>query len=422
MRDVRAFLVQTLGPGLLFAGTAVGVSHLVQSTRAGASFGLSLVALIIAANILKYPAFSFGPRYAAATGRSLLDGYRRQGRWALLLYAVATVGTMFTVQAGVTLVNAALVIAVFEPGISVISVSALLLVGCFLLLVVGRYPWLDRLMKVIVTALTLLTLVATALVLPRIAWGEMRLWPSAAEWNPALIAFVAPLLGWMPSGIDVSVWSSLWTLAKRGDTRHAPSVSEALLDFRIGYVATALLAVCFVFLGAGVLYGAPLELAASPGAFANQVISLYTATLGDWSRYVIGGCACAVMFSTTLTVMDGFPRALAALVECVRAGEHEPRDGVGRAYWVVLVLLASGALLIIHQLAASRNFTLLIDVATALTFVTAPVVAGLNHRAMFAADVPEAGRPGAGMRWFSLSSVALFGGCALLWLYVQLAG
>ena len=35
--------LKNLGPGLLFAGAAIGVSHLVQSTRAGADFGLGLI-------------------------------------------------------------------------------------------------------------------------------------------------------------------------------------------------------------------------------------------------------------------------------------------------------------------------------------------------------------------------------------------
>ena len=56
------------GPGLLFAGAAVGVSHLVQSTRAGASYGLAMLAIVLLANIVKFPAFRFGPHYAAATG------------------------------------------------------------------------------------------------------------------------------------------------------------------------------------------------------------------------------------------------------------------------------------------------------------------------------------------------------------------
>ncbi len=100
----RSFF-KAFGPGLLFAGAAVGVSHLVMSTQAGALYGLALVGVLILANVFKYPAFSFGPRYAAATGTSLLEGYRRQGKWALVVYALLTVGTMFTVLAAVTSVT-----------------------------------------------------------------------------------------------------------------------------------------------------------------------------------------------------------------------------------------------------------------------------------------------------------------------------
>ena len=39
--------LQKLGPGLLFAGAAIGVSHLVQSTRAGADFGWGLIWAIL---------------------------------------------------------------------------------------------------------------------------------------------------------------------------------------------------------------------------------------------------------------------------------------------------------------------------------------------------------------------------------------
>ena len=39
------WLKKTLGPGILFASTAIGVSHLVQSTRAGAKYGFGLLIL-----------------------------------------------------------------------------------------------------------------------------------------------------------------------------------------------------------------------------------------------------------------------------------------------------------------------------------------------------------------------------------------
>jgi Mn2+/Fe2+ NRAMP family transporter len=38
---------KTAGPGILFASAAISVSHLVQSTRAGADFGLLLARSLI---------------------------------------------------------------------------------------------------------------------------------------------------------------------------------------------------------------------------------------------------------------------------------------------------------------------------------------------------------------------------------------
>ena len=90
------FNLKKLGPGLLFAGAAIGVSHLVQSTRAGADFGFGLVWALILVNLFKYPFFQFGPRYAMATGETLLDGYKKLGKGILVTYFVLTFATMFT--------------------------------------------------------------------------------------------------------------------------------------------------------------------------------------------------------------------------------------------------------------------------------------------------------------------------------------
>ena len=94
--------LKTLGPGLLFASTAIGVSHLVQSTRAGATYGYALLWAILIANLLKYPSFEYGSRYANATGESLIDGYGRFGKWALYLYLFITVTPMFIIIAAVS--------------------------------------------------------------------------------------------------------------------------------------------------------------------------------------------------------------------------------------------------------------------------------------------------------------------------------
>lgn len=431
-REGRSFW-KVLGPGLLYAGAAVGVSHLVQSTRAGAVYGVSLVGVVILSNLLKYPSFSFGPRYAAATGTSLVEGYRRRGRWALVVFGLFTLGTMFFVQAAVTVVTAGLAKAVLgihagpQAGpvaawlASPVGISAGLLLAALGVTGVGGFRWLDRIIKVIFALLTVATVAATVLVLPRVPWGGPWV-PDVSTWDLKTVAFLAALVGWMPSPIDISVWHSLWTLARRRDTGHAPSLREADLDFNIGYLATAFLALCFVLLGAGVMHGAGVQPANSAAGFAAQIIALYTETLGAWAGPILGVAAFGVMVSTTLTVVDGFPRALAALGHVWRAPEAaddagRPQDlAARRAYWVWIVILAVGSVVILQFLLSSLKA--FVDLATTLSFLTGPLLAILNHRSVTGPEVPPEARPSRAMRLYSVAAIVFLWLIALGWVAV----
>ncbi|MDA1075793.1 MAG: divalent metal cation transporter, partial [Proteobacteria bacterium] len=90
----------------MFAAAAVGTSHLVQSTRAGGEYGLSMMLVIIGICALKYPVFRFAAEYAALTGKSVLDGYARQGRGTLWIVLGAVITESLAAVAGVTLVTA----------------------------------------------------------------------------------------------------------------------------------------------------------------------------------------------------------------------------------------------------------------------------------------------------------------------------
>ena len=91
-----------LGPGLLYAGAAVGVSHVVQSTRAGALYGFGLVGFVLLVNLLKYPFFSYASRYARHSGHDLIEGYGRMHRWVLPAFLLLTVATMFPILVAIT--------------------------------------------------------------------------------------------------------------------------------------------------------------------------------------------------------------------------------------------------------------------------------------------------------------------------------
>jgi len=416
----RATWWRALGPGVLFTGAAVGVSHLVQSTRAGAGYGLALLPFVLLALLMKYPAFRLGPHYSAATGHSLLEGYRKQGRWALVVYGLLTLGTMFTVQAAVTLVTAGLFSHLLGLRPAPVLYSALLLGLCAALLAVGRYRWLDRISKAVVVVLAVSTLLATALALPRLGPETLHFWPDFAHFQKTDAFFVVALVGWMPSAIDVSVWQSLWTLARARDSGHRPSVQESALDFHVGYVGTGILAFCFVILGAAVMHGQ--QPAASAGAFAAQFVDLYVETLGPAARPLIALSSFFVMFSTTLTVVDGFPRALSMLAARLRGPEG---DGLAeqdlppqrRTYWLGLVVLGVGSLLVLALLLTSLRA--MVDLATTLSFLTAPLLSVLNHRAVFAVDLPAQDAPSESLRRASLLAILAQGAFALYYLALR---
>jgi Mn2+/Fe2+ NRAMP family transporter len=204
-------IFKKLGPGLLFAGAAIGVSHLVQSTRAGADFGYGLIWALLLVNIVKYPFFQFGPRYAMATGESLLEGYKRLGKGVLAAYYILNLGTMFTIQAAVTAVTAGIAARLLGIDASM-WVSVIVALFCFAVLWRGRYGWLDKSMKIIVLVLSISTLVAVLFALGQNTDVPIlqRLPENTLEWT-FLIAF----MGWMPGPMDISVWHSVWAIEKK---------------------------------------------------------------------------------------------------------------------------------------------------------------------------------------------------------------
>ena len=314
-------LLSRLGPGLLYAGAAVGVSHLVQSTRAGGMFGFELIIAIVIIHLIKYPFFEFGPRYTAATGRNILHGYKKLGTWAVWVYLTMTIATMFIIQAAVTVVTAGLITHIFglhglggfEPQMVAAIISSLLLLICFTLLAGGHYVLLDRLVKVIILVLSITSVAAVIMLL----FDNPGHYESATVFfsfsDTIHLVFLVTFLGWMPAPMDISVWHSIWSESKNESEGKVASMKAALFDFRVGFFGTGLLAICFLLLGALVMYGSGESFEAGGAAFAGQLIGMYQQALGDWAFPIVAIAALTTMFSTTLTLLDAFPALLEEL-------------------------------------------------------------------------------------------------------------
>lgn len=385
-----------LGPGLLYAGAAVGVSHLVQSTKAGAFYGLLLIPVILVTNLIKFPFFEFGPRYAASTGKSLLSAYEQMGKWSVILFFSMSVLTMFTIQAAVTIVTASIASNLFGLGFSLIQWSIILLIICGSIITIGRYAVLDHLMKGIIILLTISTLIAVIFAFQHTHYFNYE--PASFSFESHHIVFLIALIGWMPAPFDITIWHSLWTVEKLKGEGSENNLKKALLDFHIGYWGTALLAIGFVLLGAFSFYGTGNELSPKGTVFVSQLIEMYTNNIGEWSKPFIALAAFTTMFSTTLTCFDAFPRLLPPTTTILfpSLGNYSKR----LKSIVSLIVVGCGALIILQFFISSMGT--MIKVATILSFVTAPVLAYLNYRVINSDLLPDFAKVSPTLLRFSL--------------------
>lgn len=379
-------VASVLGPGVILAGTAIGVSHLVQATRAGATYGLALLVLLIAANLLKAPFFEFAHRYTASTGQNLLQGYYALGRGWLALFAIVTLVNMIAAIASLGLVSGGLA-AHLMPSVGLTSHTwaLLLLSGCTLMVVLGRYPLLDGLTKVLVAVLTVTTLITAFAAAAHGPVGTVS--EPSSPWTLAALPFVVALLGWMPAPIDGSVFPSLWLddLQQRRGSR--VPLADTLVDFWVGYGLSTLTAVCFLVIGALVLHGTDTELSGAPHVFAGQLADAFGASLGAWVVPLVSVGAFAAVFSTTLTCVDGYPRCLAASLAVLTG---RPSD-TARFMTVLVPLVVLAAMIVLWTFS---DFRPLLDTAATLAFVAAPLFGALNLAAIRRVP-PEAAPP----RW-----------------------
>ena len=413
--------VRWLGPGLVLAATAIGASHLVLAPTAGAAFGYGLLWVVLFSHAFKYPAFEFGPRFAVATGRSLLDGYRDvpgPKNWALWIFLAGTVLQGITVLAGVLGVASA-VASVAAPALPLWVWSLTLGLAVAALLRAGGFDGLSGLSKWMLACLALMTAVAFVGRPPGAGFWSGLLVPSVPDGSVLLLA---ALLGWMPTGIDVAVWHSLWALERREDWAERAALREsrrrravgpspaagppavlsvARVDLALGYGLSLGLGVLFVSLGAEVLR--PAGQVPEGADVAITLARLYTDVLGPWMLPVFLVAAFFGMFSTAYGVMDGFPRAFSRTLGLLAGrppGARAPGD-VSRAYWV---FLGTTLLLAVLETALLPDPVLLVTAAAVVSFLLAPITYALNHYCVTRL-APERMRPGRGLRLWSLAGI-----------------
>ncbi|WP_318344025.1 NRAMP family divalent metal transporter [Flagellimonas baculiformis] len=388
-------LLKALGPGLLFASMAIGTSHLVLSTKAGAQYGWIMVIPILLANLLKYPFFEFGIRYTTVTEKSLVEGYLNMGKTYLWIYAFVTLISTFTILAALYVVTAGLFINLFQItvwGAGTISLCLFLFIS--LLLIVGKYRFLETSLKAVISILFIALLITTIMVLQKgpvsIAEGFQR----PKIFNEAGILFLIGLVGWMPTAVEASGWVSLWDMENLKTMKEKPTLKIALQEFNVGYILTAVLAIFFLIIGWMTLYGTGTELSGNAVTFADQLVNLFTVHIGNWAYFFIAVAAFATMFSTCMTAHDAISRVSVDVMQKLFPEKPVFKNTNAFAYTVILMMLVNWMVIMLF----SANMADLVGLATFVSFVLAPLLGWMNLKTVMGKDVPLEQRPGTGLR------------------------
>ena len=397
-------ILKKLGPGLLFAGAAIGVSHLVQSTRAGADFGWGLVWALLIINVFKYPFFQYGPRYAISTGKTLLDGYYKLGKGYLWFYFILNFATMFTIQTAVTIVTAGLASELFGLTENMVIWSVIITVFCSLILIFGKYKTLDKVIKVIIIVLAISSVLALLIAFSNYdnSISIKQIFPRSEG-----LLFLIAFMGWMPAPLDISIWHSIWTLEKNKIQKTKVKIVDSMFDFNVGYITTVILGLCFIGLGALVMYGSGESFSNQGGVFAKQLINLYTSNLGQGAYLIIAIAAFTTMFSTTITTLDASPRAMSKTIQLLFKKEKD-------FYITWIIILAIGTSLIFIFLLSEMGK--LVQIATVLSFITAPIYAFLNYKLVNSDQVPKDLQPSKKLKFLSNLGLIFLTGFTLFYL------
>jgi len=396
---------------------AIGTSHLVLSTKAGAEYGWMMVIPILLANILKYPFFAFGVRYTHVTKKSLVQGYLNLGKSYLWLYAFITLISTFTILAALYIVTAGLFVNLFKVnGTSLNVVSLGLFAFISLILIIGRYRFLENSLKIIVGVLFISLLLTTILVVFKDQAPQVRGFEPLSIFNDVGVLFLIGLIGWMPTAVEASGWVSLWSVEKLKSTKVPPTLEQALKEFNIGYFLTAILAVFFMIIGWKTVYGTDIQLSGNAVIFADQLVDLFTAHMGDWAYFLIAFAAFATMFSTCMTAHDAIVRVSLDVLDKLTLREYRfYQSKMAFAVGIITMAFINWGVILLF----SAKMGDLVALATFVAFIFAPILGWMNHKASNSEEIPLEHRPGKKVQLLSYVGMFFLSAFALYYCWIS---
>lgn len=333
--------ISAIGPAILLTATSVGAGDILTGSLAGAEGGTAVLWAVPAGVVLKWTLTEGIARWQMATGETLVEGWiTRLGRWIqwvflgyLMLFALVT-GGMLSSACGVA---ASGLLPVGSPQASRLLWAAIHSLAGMLLILLGGYETLKRVLAVCVGAM-FTTIVLTAFLLApdwsSVAQGLIPSLPaSGSRWVVGLIGAIGGTMALVSYG---------YWIREEGRTGEEGLVA-CRFDLLLSYVVIGVFGLAVVIIGSRVqVRGQGTELALLLAGQLEQSLGragYWIFLLGFWSA----------VFSALLGVWQSLPYLFADFVRL-----RPPRPGPAgnlersRAYRVFLGGLATVPLLLVR--------------------------------------------------------------------------
>lgn len=375
----------SFGPGLIWAMSTIGQTHVIVATYSGARFGFALLWVVLLAHLLGYPVFEYGARYAVATGETLIGAYTKLPRvrkFVFSFFGILLLTIPFLLLASLLSVGASIMLAAF-PQLGFNAWCAAIAAGTTVLIFAGQYRGLEALCLGMSAVLLAGTVAAFTVELPAAAAvGAAALRPALPA--GALVALVALMR--LPSDPASSIMLSEWAVKKRAAWLAGGSgvdgLRKSLLDMRAGYALSLVVAVIFLSLGAVVLHPRGVRLEGI--GLAMQLSSIYTDTVGAWTFPLFVLVTFAAIWGSYYTAADGVPRMFADLYYGARHRPPTTDMTLFRAVYTLAIMAGSLALATVF-----RRPVFLVVLAVSTGLIAYPLVYVLNIYAVTRLVEPE---------------------------------
>lgn len=320
-------ILRQIGPGLIIAAAIVGSGELIVTPKLGASAGFSLLWFLILGCILKvFIQIELG-RFTLARGVTTLEtldivpGPRIVVSWLLWLWLIMFGATIFQVAGMLGGVADILSIAGLKLSTQVIALG--IGIATAILLVIGRYKFIEIASTWMVVAFTVATMIAVAALqfTPYKVTGAQLVEGFSFQLPSSFtVAFAA--FGIIGVGASELIYYPYWCLEK-GYARHVGAndgtpgwVARALgwmrvlrADAWVSCIIYTTATLAFYLLGAAVLKGKGLDV--TNANMIETLAHMYQETFGAWSLpfFLVG--AFAVLYSTIFVATASNARLLA---------------------------------------------------------------------------------------------------------------